>query len=56
MDINGGQGMSGGPVFDAQHRVIGIMSLITNPKNLRRFVRVRHSRNRHLPAPGALTR
>jgi S1-C subfamily serine protease len=35
MDINGGQGMSGGPVFDAQHRVIGIMSLITNPKDLR---------------------
>lgn len=34
MDINAGQGMSGGPIFDAQHRVVGIVSMITNPKNL----------------------
>jgi S1-C subfamily serine protease len=34
MDLNAGQGMSGGPIFDAQHRVIGIVSMITNPKNL----------------------
>lgn len=34
LDLNIGQGMSGGPIFDSGHRIIGVVSMMAAPQKL----------------------